>query len=239
MPRRVRKQPAQLTLDHARRPVGHGGWRPGAGRPRGRTRCAHVARAEFPRRHPQHVTLRVRAGVASLRRFRPLRAIKQAIARAQRGERFAVVHFAVLATHVHLIVEAEGATALARGMQGLAVRIARGVNRALDRRGELFAERYHARALTTPRQTRNALRYVMCNARHHTPSGVRLSRCWIDPCSSAAWFDGWREPIRAREPWLRELLAEAPPTAPPSVWLLTTGWKRRGLLGFDEAPGAR
>ena len=35
-------KPIQLTLDSARRPTGRGGWRPGAGRPRGRTRVAHA-----------------------------------------------------------------------------------------------------------------------------------------------------------------------------------------------------
>ena len=35
----------------------------------------------------------------------------------------------------------------------------------------------------------------------------------------------------------RELLALDAPTAKPSVWLLAEGWKRHGLLRFDERPG--
>jgi hypothetical protein len=27
------------------------------------------------------------------------------------------------------------------------------------------------------------------------------------------------------------------PTAEATVWLLTTGWKRHGLIGFGETPG--
>ena len=40
--------------------------------------------------------------------------------------------------------------------------------------------------------------------------------------------------MRLREPRQRELLEVPQPTAAPTVWLLTTGWRRWGLLGFDE-----
>ena len=231
-------QPRQLSLDHARRATGRGGWRPGAGRRRGRTRVAHAARERFPARFPLHVTLRVRDGVGSLRRGKLVRLMRQAVARAHRGGLFRIVHFNLLANHAHLVCEAASAEALGRGMQGLGVRLARGVNRLVGRRGALLAERYHVRILRTPREVRNVLSYVLLNGRRHAAQGgVRLARHWIDPCSSAAWFDGWREPIRADEPWVRELLAEPCPTAPARVWLLTTGWRRWGPLAFDEVPG--
>ena len=70
-----------------------------------------------------------------------------------------------------------------------------------------------------------------------SPQIWTLGKYWIDPYSSAAWFDGWRDRIRAHEPWQRDLLAEPAPTAAPRVWLLTTGWKRWCLLAFDEVPG--
>jgi hypothetical protein len=125
-------------------------------------------------------------------------------------------------------------------MQGFAVRLARGFNRVLGRKGKLFKERYHARSLRTPREARHAMAYVLLNARHHAAEGgVRLSAQWVDPYSSAAWFDGWRAPIRADEPWLKELLDEPQPTVEPNRWLLTTGWRRWGLLAYDEVPGRR
>jgi REP element-mobilizing transposase RayT len=235
--RRIKREDAQLTFDDARKPTGRGGWRPNAGRPRGRTKVEHGHRPRFDAPVPQHVTLRIRAGVASLRRERTLRIVRAAI-RAGHKPSFRVVHFNLLANHMHLIVEAHGALALARGMQGLEVRLARRLNRALARRGKLFAERYHARALRTPRETRNAIRYVLCNSRHHAAQrGERLARYWIDPFSSAPWFDGWSRPIRANEPWLRDLVAQPPPTRPATVWLLTRGWRRHGPLRFDEVPG--
>src|SRR5437879_4806944 len=48
-----------------------------------------------------------------------------------------------------------------------AIRVARAVNRALNRRGAVWTDRYHARALTSPRAVRNALVYVLMNRRKH------------------------------------------------------------------------
>src|SRR5262245_18987329 len=115
------------------------------------------------------------------------------------------------------MIEANGSRALARGMQGLKVRLTRRLNRILGRTGTLFADRYHTRSLKTPAEVRNALRYILLNQQHH------------DRFSSAAWFDGW-----ADERWRYEQPAEARPTAAATTWLLTTGWKRHGLIHFDE-----
>jgi len=81
---------------------------------------------------------------------------------------------------------------------------------------------------------------VLLNARHHAAErGERLARHWIDPYSSAPWFDGWRDPIRSTAPWLRRLWKRRCPTAPAKTWLLTEGWRRHGLLAFDEVRGPR
>jgi hypothetical protein len=79
---------------------------------------------------------------------------------------------------------------------------------------------------------------VLLNHRHHEARrDEHLARDWIDPFSSAFWFDGWRDPVSLREPRQRELLAVPCPTAPATVWLLTTGWRRWGPLAFDELGG--
>jgi REP element-mobilizing transposase RayT len=187
------------------------------------------------------VTLRVREGLGSLRRHKALQLLRRAVSASARradADTFRIIHFNLLSNHVHLVVEAASAAVLARGVQGLSVRLARGWNRIAQRRGKVFAERYHARVLRTPRETRSVLSYVLLNGRKHAAaSGVRLASQWIDPYSSAAWFDGWRQPIRADEPWLKELLREPAPTVRARVWLLTTGWRRWGLLAFDAVPG--
>jgi REP element-mobilizing transposase RayT len=140
---------------------------------------------------------------------------------------FRVTEFNVLSNHLHFMIEASCPVALARGMQGLKVRITRRFNRLLGRSGTLFADRYHTRSLTTPTEVRNALRYILLNQQHHERHGQH----WfgVDRFSSAAWFDGWADE-RARY----ESLAVPRPTAAATTWLLTTGWKRRGLIRFDE-----
>lgn len=188
---------------------------------------------------PLHVTLRVVGGLRSLRRERVVRVVRAAIAAGGHREDFRVVHFNVLGNHLHLLVEAAGAAALARGMQGLNVRLARCINTVLERTGSLFAQRYHARALRTPREVRAAIRYVLLNARHHAAErGQHLARGWVDPFSSAIWFDGWRDAVRTDAPWLRSLARTPCPTASPHTWLLDGGWRRGGgPIAIDDIPG--
>jgi REP element-mobilizing transposase RayT len=149
----------------------------------------------------------------------------------ERGE-FRVCHFSIQRDHLHLIVEAVGKEALARGMKSVAARIARAVNRVFGRKGRALFGRYHLRVLRTPREVRNALAYVLLNVRKHwrqrygTPPPVRL-----DVASSGAWFDGWKRPQPTAEP------RSSPPVAPPRFWLLREGWRRRGLVDPAEVPG--
>ena len=66
---------------------------------------------------------------------------------------------------------------------GLAIRLARAVNHAIGRRGAVWGDRYHARALATPRAVRHALVYVLMNllaARVGPPPS--LSRSWMTAC---------------------------------------------------------
>ena len=94
-------------------------------------------------------------------------------------------------------------------MQGLTVRLARRINAALGRDGKLFAERYHARVLRTPTEVRTVLRYVLLNARHHAAErGETTWRGWVDPCSSGAWFGGWKTAMRRDVAWLEKLRRE-------------------------------
>jgi REP-associated tyrosine transposase len=179
------------------------------------------------------VTLRARADAPYLRRGECFRVIRRCFALGKERFGFRLVQFTVQGNHLHLICEADDAKALSRGMQGLAIRIARRLNGRLQRRGKLFAERYHARVLRTPLEVRRALVYVLNNARRHAPHRYE-AREWVDPCSSAAYFDGWR--WRPREKWVQP--EGEPPCVAATRWLLTTGWRRHGTVAFDEVPGA-
>jgi len=234
--RGAREKHIQLTLDQARTPEPgkHGGWRPGAGRPKKPGAVSHDTRPSERADIPQHVTLRIADGVPSLARERLMKIIRRAIRQSQKRD-FKVHEFNVLGNHLHLITTAARKDALSRGAAGLEVRLAYRLNTALGREGKLFPDRYYARYLKTPREVRNAIRYVLLNRKHHAAE-KQYARQWIDACSSAAWFDGWAQPVRGDEPWKRELLAMERPTEQATVWLLTTGWKRHGLLRFDERP---
>jgi hypothetical protein len=152
-----------------------------------------------------------------------------------------VVHFAVLDDHVHLIVEAHDKQSLSRGMQGLAIRVAKAINRG-ERHGRVFRDRYHSVVLETPRQVRNAIAYVVLNARRHARrSGARGSfppQPSIDPYSSGYWFDGWRGDVSALRRVAAQYLQPAePPVATPRTWLLGVGWRRSRLIDPAEVPG--
>ncbi len=204
-----------------------GGRRPGAGRPPapGRRTVPHRRRTPHDPRVPAHVTLRAAAGLPSLRGARLFGAVRCALA-AGSSRTFRLLQFSVQANHIHLLVEAEGPTGLARGCQGLAVRMAKAVNRVLRRRGAVWADRYHARRLGSPREVRAALVYVLQNFRKHIV-GAR----GLDARSSAAWFNGWRGPP-PRPPG-------PPPVRTPQTWLARVGWRRHGLLDPGEGPRSR
>jgi hypothetical protein len=199
----------------------------------------HERRPAHSRHHPLHVTLRVVEGLPSLRSKGAFKVVKKALAltktRAKHREHFRVTHYSVQGNHVHLVAEATDAQRVSRGVQGLAIRVARRLNWALGRRGPVFAERYHARALKTPRAVRHALAYVLLNERRHLAKerGLSLPPWYFDACSSALEFDGWRP-----QPGLPPPKIVAPDvTAPARSFLLRRLWRRYGLIAPDEVPG--
>ena len=205
-----------------------GGSRPGAGRkPRNQVAgVRHAPRAPLAARFPAHVTVKLARGLPRLRQRAEYAALRAAFAAGQDRFGFRLVHYAVLNDHLHLLVEALDRTALSRGLQGLLIRIAKAMNRLWSRRGSVFADRYHDRILRSPLEVRRALAYVLDNGRRHARDGraVRVPQA-IDTFSSAPWFDGWQETIT-----VRGLEAVVRPVAPAHTWLLSTGWRRHGLL---------
>jgi len=178
-----------------------------------------------------HVTSKLVAGLPELRDWKCYRVIWNALKHAgQRPGRradgeFRVIEYSIQSNHLHLFVEASDKDALARGMQGLKISIAKGLNQLWERGGELWADRYHNRSLRTPREVRNALRYLLDNARRH---GRRWrygdGKVRPDPFSSGLWFDGWRNYAPDG------FLAAASPAARARSWLARVGWRRHGLL---------
>jgi putative transposase len=200
-----------------------GGLRPGAGRPR-KPRQYDVPHRERPghrKNLPLHVTLR--AIRYDLRQEKMLKILRGAIERLAKRAAFHVVQFSLQANHLHLIVEANDKRALSVGMQHFASSLARRYNRRIRRKavgGKLWAHRYHARELATPTEVRNALVYVLRNGVKH---GIAASE---DPYSSAHSFDGFAD----KKPLADDCVA------PGTTWLLTSGWRKRGLIRAHERP---
>jgi REP element-mobilizing transposase RayT len=148
--------------------------------------------------------------VWSLRSNRSFRALSRCfyVARDRLGCR--ITHFSLQGNHAHLIVELTDEPALARAMQGFAIRAAKALNRLMRRRGKVFSDRYHTHVLRTPTEVARALGYVRNNYAHHaTAWGERVPTGFVDAFSS---------------------FAHADLVAPPDTWLLREGW-RRGVAG--------
>jgi putative transposase len=243
MPKRLRKprRPVQLSLPLPGLPkpgAKRRGRRPGTGR----RSVRHRAREALSASHPVHVVLRSS--------FRPLRSrfvfptLRQALAKATRARAdFRVIQFSVQSDHLHLIVEAKDKSVLSRGMQGLAIRVARAVNKLVFRRGKVWEDRFFSRALTSPRALKNALGYVLNNFRKHRAEGGAR----IDPFSSAPYFAGFRE-LRGRAPCDVKARSDLPlyprgvpaprsatelPIVNAKTWLGRVGWQRAGSVSFS------
>ena len=188
----------------------------------------HRQREALASRFPVHITLKLRDGAPRLRSTKSMTALRRALRAGCERLGLRVVHYSIQSNHVHLVCEARDALALTRGIQGLEIRMARALNRAHGRSGPVWADRYHARILRSPTEVRRALVYVLGNWRHH--GGARYPKLSLDPCSSALWFDGFREKTLP----LPE--GTVVPTAAPRTWLLGVGWRKRGLISVAEGP---
>ena len=243
-----------------------GGVRPGAGRRRkpGRGNVPHRSRGPHRKYWPVLVTLRstcrslrskhvyptVRGAIAASNQADGVRARgKRRVsvpmpATARDGEYFRVCEFSVQDDHVHLLAEASSRLALERGIRGLSIRLAKRVNQLLFLHGKFIADRYHSRALKTPRAVRNALVYALANFRKHARERKCTSRGErIDPYSSGPYFQGFVEfsGVSAGALAARFVpLALAPPSEIPveraRTWLLAHGWKQRGLISVWDEP---
>jgi REP element-mobilizing transposase RayT len=233
----------QLTLFKKR-----GGKRRGAGRPAKGARAGspHAMRPYHHARFPVHVVLRVVDEVGSLRRRCAYRAIREATFTTARRENFRIVHLSIQHNHVHLIVEADDKGALAKGMQGFQISAAKHLNAEISkgrqgprRRGSVFVDRYHAVTITSPRQARHAVSYVLNNWRKHAHDLNSNTPGWqVDLYSSAPVFPDWHED---RE---QAFLMPYPPKYDPLLvyrprtWLLREGWKKWGPISSRDVLSA-
>jgi putative transposase len=231
------------------------------GRPRKnpmRAGSPHLKRPAHKKQYPVHVVLCVTPAVGSLRKRFMLRALRYATIACALRElayddvkgAFRIVHISVQRTHVHLLVEADNKLALSRGMQSFQISAAKHINREYSvkmklterRRGNVFVDRFHQEEITTPRQARRALAYVLNNWRKHREDRYEFAKTWsIDPFSSAISFSGWRqvEDSNAVVRWHKPPSYDPLIVYLPKTWLLQKGWQRYGSISVREVPSQR
>jgi putative transposase len=172
-----------------------------------RKRVSHRARAKVTPGCAVHVTLRVREGLWNLRGARAFAVLSRCFERARDRFGFRLIHFSVQGNHLHLLVEPRDNAALARGVQGLAVRVAKGLNRLMGRRGPVFADHFHSRVLRTPTEAARARDYVLNNFAHHAAQ--------------------WGAPVDLTGPdALSSAVNGASLVVQPRTWLMSVGWRR-------------
>lgn len=186
-------------------------------------------RDEVAANTPVHVRLRVTEELGGLRKAVAYRAIAQALRVALRRPDFRIVHASIQRDHIHLICEADDASALARGMKSFQVSAAQHLNTSIgrERRGTVFPERYYVEPLETTQAVRDALVHVLNNWRVHEESAGRSD---VDAFSSAGAFDGWSRAVEHEPPAGCEPL----PLARPFTTMLATAWRRHDLVDPRE-----
>ncbi len=214
---------------------------PGAGRPKKRwlkgvkPPASHVKREPFVKGRALHVTLRTLPVARNLRRMDAYQAVRIGARVVLARSGFRLVHFSIQSNHIHLIVEADSQAELANGVRAFSISVAKSLNAKLGRRGAVFADRYHAKAIAKPTQMRNAIQYVLTNWLHHRPAHHEIME-EVDPYSSGAEFLGWKE-LRGTGQFVRDEGFERVALASPRLWLTREGWRRGGDISVFTVPG--
>ena len=223
-------------------------------KPKGkRPSSPHTVRPTLKPWEPVHVVLGVHQDIKNLRKRHMYKAFYAATIAVALHEwsydqknAFRIVHISIQTNHVHLIVEAANKDALSRGMQSFQISAAKHINRAYSeraglsrrRRGSVFPDRYHEEIITSPRQARHALSYVLNNWRKHGQDRVNeAARGWkIDLFSTAAQFWGWKGCEETDGLWGWREGYDPLVVYAPRTWLLREGWMKHGRIDCNEVP---
>ena len=171
--------------------------------------------------------LRICRNLPTLRSPKVYRVLERAFRDSKSKDGFRLVEFSIQHDHLHFVVETEHKTKLARGVQGLMIRIAKRLNRHWRRRvGRVFADRYFALVLVKRNQLWRTLRYVLNNGRKH---GAWFAKDRPDPYSSGKWFLRWMQLDRFRRP------TRPPPVEMPHRYEL----QALPAISLDDMPGPR
>lgn len=198
---------------------GWGGKRKGAGRKNRSNQINHMKRETFDTKTPLQITMKLKAGLPSLRTRRMLEAFRKALLLSKaRGMR--TIHYSLESNHFHLFVESGDMATLGAGMKSFGSSFGKAVRKLAGGRGSVFAGRYHMRVLRNPSQTRNSLAYVLLNRFKHEKSHVD-----DNPFSSAQYFSDWRV-LLGRSSALGRKIDPPDYLSAPKSWLAREGWRK-------------
>lgn len=154
--KKIRKN-TQLSLTNPKR----------AGRPPKNDKgIRHIERPKFYRSRSLHLTIKVRENKADIQTKKILRKLQYAILRARlKGLR--VIHYALEYNHVHLLVESTTHETLHKGMQSLGITLAKGINKLKGKKGTVYKHRYHFRQISSRRDLKNVIQYILQNHKKH------------------------------------------------------------------------
>ncbi|HWO26704.1 MAG TPA: transposase [Kofleriaceae bacterium] len=183
------------------------------------------------------------APITTLRRPDAYHAIRRSMYTVVDRRDFRIVHIGIERDHLHLLVEATDHESLWEGMRTFQSSAAQRLNRVISlatgtkRTGKVFADRYHARLITTPTQARNTISYTLNNWRRHGLDRGMETMFWdVDYYSSGPSFDGWSElddsPFLFPTPDYPRLSV-----CRPRTWLLKVGWRKAGPISMRDIPG--
>ena len=205
---------------------GHGGARPGAGRPRSKTSgVPHTRRPEMGGEVPASLTLRIDDITdwgGNLRDLVTMEVILRCFEAAKDRFGMRICHYSVQSNHIHLLVEADDRECLIRGMRGLTTRLARNLNKHWGRKGKLFTDRYHSKPIEDAEHGANTIAYLGRNDLKHNCAYTITP---FDPCSSAVAHRRWAEgDLRQYELDPCFAFALDPPVVRPRTPMLTDPW---------------
>jgi len=167
-----------------------GGLRKGAGRKhneRLRAKTPHRKRERFNSELPVHCTWRILPNICNMRSNNIFEVVLSALLGGAEQRGFRLLEFTVQGVHIHCLVEAANHEALSRGCQSLGIRMAKAINKCMERTGPLFEQRFHSRVLHSRAEVLNVRGYIRNNRLHHlTEAGFTVPPRFVDECSSYA-----------------------------------------------------
>jgi REP element-mobilizing transposase RayT len=204
----------------------------------------HRSRPSISGKTPLHITVKLLEFFQYLRNKSIAKAFKKAIICA-RKQGLRIIHYSLQDGHAHIIVEADNNEILSSGMQAFGISFAKNVRKHFfenikDKNdatppSQVYKERYYIHILTTPREVKNAIAYVLRNSYRHgkTPNLADLFSSIVLIEDISLWEKLFGDALASWEHYFKNLLDKEnfknrlrEFLDSPQSWLLKTGWTK-------------